>query len=410
MSAMPQTRPPGRLVAATLVALVVALSACTNTVVKRANPVPAEHAEQEIPQDRLVNVNIAVFDPGIPEDPEELEESRIFPKVREAEARYHPVALRRTLEETGYWGAVRVVPEPVEHSELQVTGKILESDGLILKLAVKATDASGRVWLDQVYEQETTRYNYTRTEANEPFQGLYNRVANDLLAARRGLATEELREVRRLSELRFAEGLAPEAFEPYVAREGDQYRVVSLPADGDPMMQRVERIRRRDYAVIDALDQHYRLFHAELTPAYNEWRKASHAETKNLRELRKEATQRKILGAIGIIGGLVGLTQAGSSGGSLASGAAVVGGGYLFKSGVDKSRDSEIHARALEELGRSLESDVAPQVVELRGQTVTLSGSAKAQYDKWQRLLQDIYAAETGLTKESGAATSAGDL
>lgn len=392
-----------------LILLVGGLSGCVSTTIKEANAVPAAHAEEEIPQSQLLNVNIAVFDPGIPDDPEERDEESIYPGVREAEARYLPFNLREKLEQTGYWGAVRVVPEPIEHSEVLVTGEILESDGMTLKLRIKAVDASGATWIDESYEQETTRYNYSESIPGEQdaFEGLFNQVANDLLAARQALSAKDIRDIQRLSELRFAAEFAPYAFAPYLTQEADRYQLVGLPAEGEPMMARIERIRGRDYAVIDALDQHYRLFHDRLTPTYNNWRSASYSETEKLRELRKQATSRKIIGALGLIGGIIGLTQASGSGGTLVSGAAIAGGAYLYGAGMEKARESKIHAEALEELGRSLESDVNPQIVQLQHQTVTLSGSAEAQYADWQRLLKEIYAAETGFVSGSETAPTA---
>jgi hypothetical protein len=375
--------------------MLAALCGCVSTTVKRLNAIPAEHAEREIPGAQLLNIDIAVFDPGIPADPQARKEANIFPQVRRAEARYLPVNLRRTLQDTGHWGAVRVVPEPVNSAELMLTGEIVQSDGGLLELAVKARDASGRVWLDKVYDNQAGEYSY-RAEQSDPFQGLYNRIANDLLAARRKLPVAELRDLVRLSKIRFAADLAPDSFDPYLTKDGRRYRLVGLPAVGDPMTRRIERIRQRDYAVIDALDQHYRVFHQQMRAAYDAWRATSYREAENLRELRRESLAHKLLGAAAVVGGVFGLVEASTGAGALAANAGILGGGYLFKSGLDKAKESEIHAQALEELGQSLENDVKPRVVELEGQTVTLSGSAEAQYEEWRRLLKNIYAAETG--------------
>lgn len=397
-----RTAVPRTLAGLALILLGGALSGCVSTTVTRANALPAAHAEREIPQAELLNVNIAIFDPGVPAAPEQSKDADVFPDVRKAEARYMAFTLRSTLQGTGYWGAVRVVPEPIEHSEVLVTGKILESNGLLLKLQVKAVDASGRVWLDRAYEQEAAKYSYTESLPGdeEPFQGLYNRIADDLLAARQKLPAEKVRDIQHASQLRFAAGLAPDAFAPHLAQEKDRYRVVSLPAEDDPMMARIERIRRRDDAVVDTLDQHYRVFHDRVARPYLDWRAASYTETQKLRELRREAATRKVLGVIGIVAGIAGLTQT-SGVGALASGAAIVGGAYVLNSGFEKSKDAKLNEQALQELGQSLDRDVAPQVVELQGKTVILSGSAKAQYAEWRRLLKDIYAAETGFTTET---------
>jgi hypothetical protein len=375
--------------------MLAALCGCVSTTVKRLNAIPAEHAEREISGAQLLNVDIAVFDPGIPADPQARKEENIFLQVRRAEARYLPVNLRQTLQDTGHWGAVRVVPEPVNSAELMLTGEIVQSDGGLLELAVKARDASGRVWLDKVYDNQAGEYSY-RAEQSDPFQGLYNRIANDLLAARRKLPVAELRDLVRLSKIRFAADLAPDSFDSYLAKDDGRYRLVGLPAVADPMTARIERIRQRDYAVIDALDQHYRVFHQQMRPAYNAWRATSYREAENLRELRRESLAHKLLGAAAVVGGIFGLVEANTGAGALAANAGIFGGAYLFKSGLDKAKESEIHAQALEELGQSLETDVKPRVVELEGQTVTLSGSAEAQYEEWRRLLKNIYAAETG--------------
>ena len=51
---------------------------------------------------------------------------------------------------------------------------------------------------------------------------------------------------------------------------------------------------------------------------------------------------------------------------------------------------------ALEELGQSLENEVAPQVINLDDRTITLSGSVDEQYGQWREILADLYAAEVG--------------
>jgi hypothetical protein len=47
-------------------------------------------------------------------------------------------------------------------------------------------------------------------------------------------------------------------------------------------------------------------------------------------------------------------------------------------------------------LGESLEAEIAPQVVALEDQTVTLSGTVEDQYKQWRKILADIYHEEVG--------------
>ena len=73
---------------------------------------------------------------------------------------------------------------------------------------------------------------------------------------------------------------------------------------------------------------------------------------------------------------------------------AIIGGGYLLKSGLDKRNEAQIHVQALEELGQSLEAKSHP-VIELEDRSVTLSGNVEDQYAQWRELLADIYQAKS---------------
>jgi hypothetical protein len=46
-------------------------------------------------------------------------------------------------------------------------------------------------------------------------------------------------------------------------------------------------------------------------------------------------------------------------------------------------------------------------VVEIEGKTVTLTGTVEAQYEEWQRLLREIYTAETGVVVSEQSADPA---
>src|SRR5690606_13276381 len=106
-----------------------------------------------IPASQLLDVGVRLFDENLPEDEKVMEEQHIFPEVRKAEARYIPMQLRNTLESTGQWGQVRVMPGDAEALDVYVDGKILESSGQILRTEITVTDATGRQWFKRQYEQ-----------------------------------------------------------------------------------------------------------------------------------------------------------------------------------------------------------------------------------------------------------------
>jgi hypothetical protein len=373
---------------------------CASHSVKTVDAIPAIQARHEIPEEELLDVGIVVFNPGVPTDEEALAEAGIFPEIREAESRYLPFTLKQTLQDTGHWGAVRVLPARTSSVDVLVKGEIVASDGETLAVDINAKDAAGREWLQKRYTQSASRYSYgqdTAAAKMDPFQDLYDAVANDLLAARQELSSEEIRALRTISELKFARELSPYAFQGYLEKNWrGQTEINRLPANNDPMLKRVRQIRNREYLFIDTLDQHYANFQLDMQDSYQDWREASHAETVALKEIKGSALKRMLLGAASIIGGVaLAAGSDGSAAGALGN-TMVLGGAMALASGIDKNAQSQIHADALQELGSSLETEVEPRMVKLEGETVTLTGSIEAQFKKWRRLLKKIYATETG--------------
>jgi hypothetical protein len=400
---------------ATRALLLVCASGVTGCVVQDQRPVApvvAQRATAEIPQNELLDVGVRLFDPNIPGDPAEQEKRRVFPDVRKAESRYMPVLLRDTLESTGQWGQVRVLPAEGAGSDVVIDAKILESDGRVLKLAVSVADATGRAWLKKEYagQADTRAYKDMPARPRDPFDNLYATIANDLLEARRDLSREQRVQVHQVSSLRFAADLAPYAFQPYLAHDKrrDTYAIARLPAAEDPVVQRMDRVRERDYALIDTLNEHYTSFGETIDDAYSNWRKYAYEELEAEAEAKRKALARSLLGAAAVIGGVLASENTNSSAGSAASTAAVIGGIYAFKSGLDMRAEIKMHGESLKQLGSSFQNEVQPSVVDIEGRTLELKGSAEQQYEEWRRLLRELYENETGLpATTAGTATPA---
>jgi hypothetical protein len=356
-------------------------------------------AASEIPESQLLDVGVRLFNENVPEDEKVMEEKHIFPEVRKAEARYLPMQLRNTLEGTGQWGQVRVMPGDAEALDVYVSGKIIESTGQMLRAEITVTDASGRQWFKKEYEQlaDTRSYKDQTGKPRDPFQNMYNTLANDMLAYRQQLSAGDLENVRRISELRFASDLAPYAFGSYMTQDKKGMKqVVRLPSDDDPMMQRMDRIRERDYALLDTINEHYSLFADNMSEPYTNWRRYSYSELEAKDEARRASVTRKLLGAAAIIGGLVVGAEANTYAGQAAATGAIFGGAYAVKSGFDKGAEVKMHSDSLKQLGESFQSEVQPMVVEVEGRTLQLKGTAEEQYHEWRRLLKELYENETG--------------
>lgn len=383
----------------TLLALLTAasltLAGCVSQTVKSTSVPPLAYPAGLVAEDEVLDVGVAIFDPGIGEL---TEDEPIYPEVRRAEATFMANELTKTLQDVGAWGAVRVVPDTEQFTDLLVTGEILHSDGEHLELAVKVSDARGVLWIDKTYEGSTSRYAYEgRTvEQRDPFLMVYRNIANDMLKVFETVDRKDRLTIRSVAELRFARTFAEDAFDGYLKqnRKG-VYELQRLPADDDPMLERVRNLRQRNYVFVDTLQGYYGGFSEEMYTPYQEWRKLSYEEVVALRQLQEEANTRLIAGAVAVVAGIA----AQGSNNQYANTAGIVGiagGGYLLKSGLEKRAESNIHSLALEELGQSLEAEITPRVIELEDRTVRLSGNVEDQYAQWRELMADIYATEIG--------------
>lgn len=390
---------------ALLLALAAALlvSGCATTP-PLPDPVPLQLATQEIAPDELIHIVVAPLDPGVAADPDDRDED-VFEGVRKAEARFIGTQIKQTLENSGQWGSVGVGPATNDIG-LAIEGRILDSTGEDLAIALEARDATGRVWLDQTYRSRVpvSAYGAPAGEQREPFEHLYHRIANDLVAARDRLSRRDRIEIGQVAELRFAETVAPDAFAGRLEtdREG-RTRVLRLPAEDDVLLGHVRAVRDRDLALRETLDEGYADFHADLKEPYARWRSFSAEERNALRKVERQAYMKAGLGVVAIAGGIVlavlgaDPTSATGQAADILAAPLILGGLYGTVQGAQQLAEREIHVGTLEELGNSFEADVEPRVVEIQGETVRITGNAEAQYTEWRRLLRAIYQAETGL-------------
>ncbi|MBI1732818.1 MAG: hypothetical protein HYR49_08640 [Gammaproteobacteria bacterium] len=392
------------LIASLLVALL--LPGCNTTTVKTTSQTPVRaDPTGAVPEAMLLDVGVNIFNPGT-EGLSDKELELIYPEVRQAEARYFPTLLATTLQNTGNWGVVRVVPGQRSEMDVFVDGVILQSDGEFLKLQITVQDSSGKTWFTRTYEAEASKYAYDKelSRSIEPFQGLYNRIASDMAAFRSQITPAQVSALRTISELRFAERFAPEIYSGYLTRDGKgRYSIARLPADNDPLMERLRRIRERDNLFVDTLQDHYTGYAAKMRSPYLQWRNESYSEIRQLHEARGSAAARTVGGIAAIAASIAaiyfganssdpGLRTLGTLGGLTGIGA----GAMLVKSGLDRNAEAKLHLESLKEIAASLDADIQPHRMELEDRTVTLSGTVDQQYAQWREILQEIYRTETG--------------
>ena len=380
-----------------ILAAILIFSGCATYSSHTVGPTPIEQAKTEIPEEQLMDVGILVFE-TTELTPEEAKDEGTSLDIRKAETHYIPYHLKNTLHQSGHWGAIQVVPAETNSVDLLVKGKILESNGENLVLEIDVVDATGKRWFKKKYSAEASASSYSGNKVGEKdaYQDLYNTIANDMAEYKIKQSVAEIKTIRTVSKLKFAREFAPDAFDSYLVKDKkERLSVKRLPADNDPMMDRLLNIREREYMYVDTLNQQYDGFYNEMWPPYENWRKLNYTEREAIKKIKREALTKQLLGALLVAGAIVAGSQ-NSNMARIVAPAMVLVGGQVFISGWNVSKEAEMHSAAIEELSESFGDEMQPVIMEFEGQQYELTGTAEEQFKRWRELLRQIYFAETG--------------
>lgn len=370
------------------VAMLLLLSGCAQTIpepVERpldlVGDVPLVRPTQIPTQDSLLEVGVQIFGTEFKEEEYEIGDW-VFDEIIQKETQFLPHLLKNTLVDSNQWGAVRVIPESDPSLDLTVQGEIIQSDGQTLELRIRAVDSSGREWLDRVYADqsvqeeypESTRFTLDNTfdAANfvDPFQDIYDRIANDLLAVRGSLSEQELAELNLVTDMLYARDLSPESFDDALARNDEGQLVLQgIPARDDPMMARVADMKYRHHLFIDTVDEYYQTLYDDIQPAYVLWRRYSIDQLAEVETSRQEANQ----------------SDYGNSSGFLS-----------LSQRYDRFKWSKIFEREFSDLAAGFNNELAPAFLELNSQVHGLTGTMEQQYREWRGILRRLFELESG--------------
>ena len=307
-----------------------------------------------------LNVSIATFDPGVPEDYSLHRDLEVFPKIRKIESLFLPFVLRQALVDSGEWGAVRVVPKADPAAELLVTGTIGHSDGDDLALTLRAVDARGVEWAQGTY---TTDGHYDR---------IFDGFLADLVAARSELDDRTLRGIVGLSLMRYAAALVPDAYSDYYESLPDgTYRLLRLPAETDPMMARVERVRSVEYVMTDAIDQKFRELHDEADAVYEIWREYR----RWYNDFRVQEARRNEL------------SRSNAESGSYEA----------MRKAYDNYRLDRLAAEEQDKWIVGFNNEMAPLIEKMEQRIAEMSAFVDEGYVEWTRILGELFEIEGGL-------------
>ena len=356
--------------------LLVTLAACSGGGGARPEPQPTPPAAVPVGDVVLatpaapveLDLGIAVFDQGLGNAPGD---DPVFPSIRKAESLLLPVILASVLEASGAVSIVRVVHSADVRLPLLIEGKILRADGAVLELALTLRGADGRLLLDRTYRDEAEVSDYPVDTGADPFDDVYRAIANDVQAALAALTPGQRDTLRRLALMRFAASLAPATFSRFIDSDArGRYSLASFPADDDPMLRRLERLRRQDELFIDSVDEQYGDLRDEVAQSYALWREYAFELQRYGESYRATAAGRKSNARRG---------------------------SYAAMQQVYASyRKVKIQEEDLRGLVKGFGGESLETVLEVDDGIVRLRGSVAQRYDEWRRILARIYGLEGG--------------
>ena len=364
-------RRPGLSARLAAVASLLTLAACQTPPVN-STPVPVDEgvsrttvlSQSNVERGQsLLDVSIVLFQ----HETDALTESET--RLHNAERHYFPLLFKEVLDQSGYWGAVRVLPEADVGSELECEGRILHSHAAELRLRLICRDATGAVWLDKTSFQRAGEKDYLDEQmaVQDPFRPLFYELANELAAALSNRFAESAELIRATALMRYGIALAPDTFRAFVRPVDDRFELVGLPAKGDPMRERITRIRESEFLFVDAVDEAYNEVLINMVGPYRIWRQYQY----------EFETYNQLLGADDRVGRQ-----------QLAFDYDALLGAYRRYQDYRRNQDE------LEEMADSLNRSLAPTLAEVEGRVLELSGNLAGQYRMWRSLLRQLYQEE----------------
>ena len=282
---------------------------------------------------------------------------------RETEAQLLGAKQRRVFENAGQWGVVRLYPQPSLIPQLTLDMVVLQSDGRQLRVHAMLTGVHGDTLLSDTYLDYASSEGVLTADNEDPFTDLFHRIHNDV-ATKVALMPESEDYLRQLSFLRYAQQLAPQAFEAYLSREGESWQLLRAPAEQDPMYQRISKLREYELLFVDTIDEQLTSALREIDTAYRLWLRASKEQLDWLEKRRAR-----------------GVNAEGLADDSAFARHQAVYAAY---------RSLKIHEQELFELVLDLESESRSTALEIEETVVTLEGTLEQQYREWREALAKI--------------------
>jgi len=380
-----------------MIFILILFTGCATFNAQKVGPTTMMKAQEEIFEEQLLDVGILVFESDKITE-EQAKEEHTSQEIRKAESHFMPYHLKNTLQQSSYWGAIRVLPGETKSIDVQVKCKVLESNGANLILQIDVTDATQKTWFSKKYKSEASLAFYSGNRAGEKdvFQDLYNTISNDMATYFVKLSPEQIKNIRTVSKLKFAQDFAPSVYNGYLTTDKKKLIAVNrLPAEEDTIMPRLLKIREREYMYVDTLNGYYEEYYTNIWSSYENWRKLNYEEIKAIDKIERSSLKQKLSGML-LLAGAIALNAGEVNNTGALQMSMILIGGQVIVNGFNVTKEAEIHSAAIKELSESFGSEMQPVVMEFEGKQYELTGSAEEQFKHWRELLRQIYIKETG--------------
>lgn len=350
-------------------------------------------------------------------DLDAIESDGIWPQLRRAEAKRFAVQTKLALESYSSFGAVNVVPRPLDHMDLDnaaiqvfgdgevyVLGEIEKSDSSVVQLNITVVDASGNNMGKKTFTHEVHKayYRDRTNQGKDSYAPVFRQIAkyvDDLVKRKSAMDKQQLKLV---SELSFAVSMSPERYGRYLnttkgrknnfskSSSRPKTSIIALPNEGSGSLRKVQAVRTHNQALVDKLQGDFVNFSEQMDKSYIIWQE----ETLSYAVAVKEQEQAKAMGtALAVIGTLVALNSDDRS--STGAKVATLAAAYGATTAMQANQTLVYEKKALDEMGKNIDFTLSDQVRDYNGEMFKLSGTSREQMNQWQAKLKEGYLRDT---------------
>ena len=349
-----------------------------------------------------LDVNIEEFDPGLDGDSDTWKKKGIWPELRRTESRRFAYKLKEAFEKTNLFGNAYVTPKGDYLADIVIEGSIIVSNGEDLHLKISAKDSSNRSFINKTYKHRVKEefYSNQRNKDKDAYSPLMRAIVGDVI---KYLSRNDVQSISKITELRYATQLNEENFSDSLSLSSrGTYSLNFIPAANDPNFINAQNIRSKDLNFRDQIQSQYVGFLSQVDSDYKIWQKEAFKISKRKREAEAAATGAAIAGAFLAIASAYAASESYSSGNYFDTGPVwgTLGAAALISQSMESKDEAKRLTANINQISASLDSQVAPTVIEFEGKALKFEGTIESQFKNWKAYLKDYFEEQNKINKE----------